>query len=526
MNFRRLCFECDIKKFDKIVCYGTGSTAREVFKLIDSLNRRIDYFITTVGDDPYPNDEYETFSLDEKAEEIKNEKALVLIAALGENEERIKSNIIRAGIIRYIRVSDYIRFTQGVNERFENILEKTLLSCIAEWKTDLIEGEYSDFLRIKEEIENARPQDPEKNRICFVVGDLSPRVNKIAGALVSKGYEITVVYTPNAGIAKEFEEQIDNLDLETIRTHCFEELIYEIIRIRASLIHLFAGWSDHDNPYLLIRNKGVLPPIVYDKYDVVAFYKYYSNNDYIEREKYCFEHADGLCYRGNHDGFLRKNGYKIKGKSLRFFDYCSDKEVERIENENELHLAYVGGIVTEDSYPNGQGGFWLSFAEMCYDNHCHLHLYPVRWSEELQLYDEISLKNQYFHLHHPLPVDKLIESLSKHDFGIFPTDVTIYFRTFRSDDSDYNKDAAAQNKIFDYLDAGLATIGVIPFNLLEYLDEYGVVIHWCIEEINFEYLREHKEEYRKKAICAQKELQISNHISKLESFYSEVCKEV
>ena len=79
------------------------------------------------------------------------------------------------------------------------------------------------------------------------------------------------------------------------------------------------------------------------------------------------------------------------------------------------------------------------------------------------------------------------------------------------------------NKYFDFLSAGVPIIADSPLAVARYLSEqYGCLVEMSAKDFDIEYLKQHKEYYKQKALDARKLLAIDKHINKLVDFLERV----
>lgn len=79
-----------------------------------------------------------------------------------------------------------------------------------------------------------------------------------------------------------------------------------------------------------------------------------------------------------------------------------------------------------------------------------------------------------------------------------------------------------RNTYFDFLSAGLPIITTQGDRLWEYLSLYDIVIKMYLDDLDFEYLRQHKTYYREKVKIARKDLDVDKQIPRLIQFFKEV----
>lgn len=369
-----------------------------------------------------------------------------------------------------------------------------------------------------------RAKECDDRRILMVIAKMSPRAFRIAKALKSRNYKVQILfYHERAFRASRFQGMTEISESYRV-CECAEELMYEAACSKAKVIHCFTG-MDSDIAAVLIQGRELFPPVIHDKYDIVCgMYNDIKRKALFDTDRYCLENAEALCCRGYEQEYLMDEaGFQINGRVLQFFDYCDGSFSEaKSASKGELSLCYAGNLVTEKTHPGSALACTLEFAALCERNKCCFHVYPDQWDTELYA-DYINLEkiNRYFHIHEPVPFERLSEELSQYDYEVIPIK-----KSFLEHENDCfvsrNKyQYAATNKFFDALEAGLPVIAATPVKLAECLEQTGSLLRWCLEDFDFTLLRRLKEqgEIYKKVEKARKEFSIDAHIDELIRFY-------
>lgn len=511
------------QQYPNIVLYGCGKVAQETYRAMKKNGIMPNYFIVTRKDDRIEDDvSIPVFEIGEKIEEIKNDEVFIIVAVSSLYTKEIQEILFSYDIYNYSLISNFYRDGTDFLEGKPNGLSlQGCLSAIAEWYIDFRGDENLD---IDDEIEKLKTivNSKERNnkKIIFAVGDLSPRVIKIAKALQQVGYEIKVFISPRAMVRDVCKNGLKQLNISYVVCECIEEFMYRIILEKGKLLHLFTYIENVTVDSILIQYKELFPPIIYDEYDIHNKMYAFTEKNMLEKEKYCLENADGICNRGFEIDYLKELGFYVKGKVIQFHDFCNDGVVEFDKEDSELSLCYVGGVATEREYPDASFSCILELAEKCEKEGCHLHIYPSIWDDErYNDYIELDRKSLFFHFHKPVPTEKLQYEISKLDYGIMPIKKDFYDREINGY---YKKEKyiyCTTNKLFDYLDAGMPIITPWSIKLVQYLEPMGVVLNWAIEDYDFDELRRRKKGLREKAKKAKDKLQMKNNIRDLISFY-------
>lgn len=358
--------------------------------------------------------------------------------------------------------------------------------------------------------------------VVFVIMQFKPRYIKMANALQSMDFKLCFVMEDNE-INRGNRKEIPN----GIRVRYFRtpEEALDICRKYTPLVfHVFVE-KDYETAYYLMKNKKAIGKVIYSEYDL--FWGYYKNaakksaERAVAKERYCFENADGICFRDWGGEFLEQNSdYKIQGKWIMLLDGCAGTQVDRSKKKlHGLHLCYVGGV-----YVGRQSGIYshnnelLMLIERCEKEHVHLHIYPSRKNREIYAaYISMSKNMKYFHFHASLPYSQLIEQISQYDYGI-----DIALKPYEETTETYTAAAYrydSGNKYFDYLDAELPLIAPCTEMLAEELEKRGVCIRENLLMVDFNDLNAKKARFREAVIQAKADLYMGKSIVKLIDLY-------
>ncbi len=436
--------------------------------------------------------------------------------------------LLKGNITKYSKTFLRIRDKYFLDDIYMQADEKKYLEEIANWyknthghcKTD--KGMITN--RLYEKAGNKR----NSRKVVFVVQSLQPRTYKIISAMYKTNMDITILLCPRidnkVDVNKILYERLQNLCKKCYECKCFEQVMYEIIRSNASVVHYFTGANDLTYPYLLVRMKGLFGKIVIDRYDIYNGLYIGMQQEVYDKERYLFEHADGISNRSFELPYLRNQvGLHIRGKELFFPDYINEITDEVQGAEKELSIVYAGGVATEKDQmdiPDIPWNCLPELADICKENHCHLHVYPTIWDEEFYMqYIELERRNSFFHFHKPVEWDKLIPELARYDYACLPTRRMEEEREVYGYNTKYKYKYAANNKYFDAISAGIPIIGAIPSESTKMFEEEGICIRWTIEEYDFDELRSRRDELKARVRERRLRWHIDNHIDKLVDFY-------
>lgn len=203
-------------------------------------------------------------------------------------------------------------------------------------------------------------------------------------------------------------------------------------------------------------------PVVFDGQDFTGISSGIENLDARTREdeKYCFEHADGICHKGPplEIDYYRQHGYKINCPELQWAGCCdeelfADLNTRRLsEDDGETRLVYAGSISPDTRY---EYKYFIPLAKEIAKQKVHLHIYPSSPFEykNSKEYLELSQKELYFHFHKHVPYNELSREIAKYDWGI------LIEKNIRGERYIEEKPKVGMaTKLFSYMEAGIPII--------------------------------------------------------------------
>ncbi len=524
----------EINKYSKVAIYGCGKFAEETYLALCKCGREPSFCVVTQKSDTpilFKN-AIPIYNLSEQATVIKEENILVIVGVSSLYEKQIEETLKEYQIKQYLLISSFERL-----EVYKRFSPQECMEEIVQWYIDKYSDEVAGLDRqsVLKELNEAIKREKNSKKIVFAMGALTPRVLKVADALLEKGYQIKLIANSVAVMQDFCEAGLKKLNLSYVKCETLEEFLYQIIMENSKIIHLFTNISNSHIDRILIKNKELFSPIVYDEYDIYNLCYEGLSQGLLKNERFCLENADGVCNRGYEINYLIENGFRIGKGTIQFHDYCSNKPLNLVEHSftqeenDEVSLCYIGGMLQKS-----QSAEWadniFECARRCAENHCHFHVYPHRWDEvQLKDYIELEKTNDYFHLHHPVSYDELKSELSKYDYGIFPIRKAYVNQGIPFvDGAVYKKEQllyATGNKYFDYLDAGLPIIAACPQKLMQFLGTKDVVLNWTVEEYDFEEIKNRRRELKKNVVREHYGLQMRQHINELTNLYDFVENE-
>lgn len=278
--------------------------------------------------------------------------------------------------------------------------------------------------------------------------------------------------------------------------------------------------------YIALKNTG--KPVVMDLHDgsIMWGIENLSKEDY-DINKYCFEHVNGIIYRGPNleIDYYKKHGYKITAPLLNYFDYCNrdffvKKDVKKLSAEDgEYHLVSIGSGM--------QSPFIPELLKRFFKQKIHFHIYLVPYStvwNVYQQYSHLDKTEKYFHLHSAVPFNQVQQEISKYDFGAIIRPLELMGRAT----PEALKIAARSYRQYNFFEAGLP---LIISDKLEYLTKiaednkvgFGINnddidnLKKIIDSYDYNDLKSNVSKFREEWL-------IDNHIKRLDSFYESILK--
>ncbi|MCM1231275.1 MAG: hypothetical protein NC489_14235 [Ruminococcus flavefaciens] len=361
----------------------------------------------------------------------------------------------------------------------------------------------------------------ENSLVVFIIMLSKPRYIKIARALFEK--QVNVIFVMY-DIERNKRDEKNILSVANVVYFRTPEEALNICKTYCPFVYHVFVEKEYEVACNLIKNKKELGKVVYSAYDL--FWGYYRNSIKksakiaVEKEKFCLENADGICFRDWGEDFLRENSnYKI-GRCVQLFDGCVGwKDTGTILNEDELSLCYVGEVRSDQIFRNEDDIRLIPMAQRCEKNRVHLHVFPSEYcGEKFNTYFKLDKELEYFHFYDPLPYQELIEIIGQFDYGIDYANENTEKKYVTQAQIKY----VSMNKYFDYLDAGLPIIGRFPSKQAEMLAADGVLIKEDILSVDFEYLRKKRNDLKNVVLNKREKYNISNNIDRLIEFYREL----
>lgn len=445
---------------------------------------------------------------------------IVIITKSFESYESIVSVFRKKGYSKFINLMDHQLVNRQMQRRINNqwIMQIARLYAMQSNEKDLnLQNVFSYFI-------NSISSREEKKAIILIT-NISPRSYKIIKALKYRGFVVDCIFMQGAAGAQDVKQKIIDVVDNSIETGSYLELIVRLMTSRASFVYMFShAWQLELLAVLsyLIYKKEFFPTIIFEQYDVGKLYTNFANL-ILDLEKFCVENADIVCDRSFEiDYLIECHNYVLKGTKVRLFDGLdSDVKVNTptiIKKGSPLKLCYAGGLVNikiQDDWG------WIDLAKKCEDNHCHLNVYPAPgcWSrpnykQEYEEFFEMDRNYKYFHLHDPVPYEKLVNVLSQYDYGIHPMrKIEISSKADRFGYYDnFKRIYASSNHFFDYISAGIPIIGHYPERIMKFFKQIGISVDFTIEEYDFDFLKKNLYKYHDKVKMVKENFYVNNLI--------------
>jgi uncharacterized protein (UPF0262 family) len=382
------------------------------------------------------------------------------------------------------------------------------------------------------------PFRPAEDRLVVIISDCPrSREAKIGYALKHAGQRTVLLhrYAPTFDTSQSFEHVCHYAnEWEALRLACdYSPVIY----------HVMVN-SDYRVAKLFLRHRP--GRVVVDSYDLIA--GMYTDQflsahpdfaEEIDRERYCLEHADGVCCRSREADVLERNlGYHIRRRLL-FPDGCwNNADCSAPGRTEELHIAYAGTVDAglERRARFAACGCNLELARGLTQQGLHFHVFAASAptcedsDATFAVYCELERTSPYFHFHRTVAADALVQALSCFNAAIsvypemaVPTGAPLGLTPDKLR-------CCTSNKFYDYIDAGLPIIhnADAGSHLAGIAGQYGIGINvrgrpfveWGrrLREVDLAAVRV-------RVLKAREEYDVRRHVGSLVDFYHRVRQE-
>lgn len=520
-----------ISKANRIVLYGCGAVSRHIKGIL--LHNKIPIYcaiVTSIDETVNSFTGVAVYELDKVDKDI-FPTAFILIAVKDNvTAKTIGKCLVERGATNFSYMTEFQVFNDFLLHRYESLRRAETEEYFTKWAT--IENKL-----YVNPIESVTDGIHASYDFAFVILCVTPRVLKILTALRDKGYNVICYIWRDSSYNARVLNDIKNNATEVFDFSSLAGLVLSLLHIDASYVYLFASFRTKmlGISVTIISLRQNMPTLIFEEYD--AAYMMWCVDEYcVSMEEYCLRNADFVVDRGfMYDYFFEHSllEERYRDKVIRIFDGCGENDsllpVDRKDptiDDEEMTFCYVGFLAPSNippSNPSDGYEFWKKIADMCRDNHCHIHIYvsescygEAGFAGRYDKYLDMTVTNKYFHLHPPVSYRKLHSEIAGYDYGIsFSGDIKRYKKEYGGAFKYENMIYGGGNKIFDYLDAGLPVLGNMPQRLLKMLEEKGVVFFQDIEELNFDEARRKKYNLKQSVSQVITELRMSEQIEKL-----------
>lgn len=537
MDFINISLCKTLDQYDKIIIYGTGVYAHEIYPyLIEyGLKKKILCFTQTVENEVNLLDEIPVFNI--KKLVCYRKDCVVLVAVNKLYEDEIRQTLAELQYSNVIYLTNYIIYPNNSEEIFLKLTSfDEYCEVIANW----YEKTHTDTSKKERIIQKLldkgkyynRKRDP--NLIVIICGHISIRSNKIISALKRKGYSVIILdycVTKHTWCIKGFEKAGGTI----YECNCIEEMLYNALKFNPLVYYFEPRWADCSWVEIMLRQKEYFGKIVLTLYDVANDGYFIQVQRRLDMERYSLENADGIVWRWFSKEHLEKKGFSFKGKSIQFLDYCSREKIVPADMEVPSKVLKLCFVLGWDAFFVTKRNYVAKYRSVARLNEilekignrkdCIFHFYIGRLNEEwIEICKQYELQYQNFKFFLNTERDELLLKLQSYDYGCnlctegeWPPDDEIVDNATGS----YMKNCI-RNTFFDYLSSGLPIIATMPLRLLEYLQQYNVIIDMDITNFDIDYLIQNKDVYKENVRVAVKELDIDNQITRLINFFQNV----
>lgn len=240
-----------------------------------------------------------------------------------------------------------------------------------------------------------------------------------------------------------------------------------------------------------------IAPVIFDTHDFltpdgISLKIFGSGTNLIsEWEKTANQRSDGNIYQSKESLDWAKQTYGINEDNTAIYQnlaqyYVSDNVKKLSENDGKTHLVFQGSI--GKPAPNDELCLFKELIKQGYVVHAYLVSDNDENFKKYQMFNE---QNEDFHLHKPIPAEKMPKELSRYDWSLVPQ---IYSKdSFINWDTPFligaikpSRDLAIPNKLFESLAAGTPVAAINTKGIKRMVEFYngGFVFNNMNELIN------------------------------------------
>lgn len=539
MRFLDYLLNSVLQEYQEIIVYGAGWFAQQIYPILSKykLQERIICFAVSKLKEEKWFEESEIKEFNDI--QCDKSKVVVLIAVADVHIDEIIVNTQKAGYKNIIVAANYIRSHKNMKKLYQSFSYEQFIDCIVEKHM----YDNSDETKFSSQIKGKAiychpPYDFNGNEIVYITGQLLPRNIKMIAALKKQKYNVVVIIYGQlkCGVVSELYQ------LGISYTWCAdeEEVTFQALKYRPLVYYYQPAWGNCIWLEILMQYKKYFRPIVVGLYDVLNDGCIIEDSDLLSSEKYVLENADGVVWRWFSKEYLEKQkGFLYGGKSIEFHDYCGGYikgTKEKKDNEKVLKLCNVQGLFAYFSQKGDVPDGYETFSSLDditnalgNKENCILDFFIGHYSQD-DFEKAKKIEDRYTNIRFFWEIDhlQLVNRLQDYDYGCdffnegkeIPMDMPILCGSSEYYGSEYVN--SESHRFYDFIDAGIPVVTIMPRKQVDFLDKYGAVVRMSLQRLDIDFLQEHKEEWRQKAVLARQELDIDRHIDKLIQFFKDL----
>lgn len=525
-----------LQGYQEVYIYGNGVYGNDLYQkfCLKGYQKKLISFVVTFDNERETERPIPVIQIDDLTQ--RSENSIIVIAVSSKYKKEIEQELDKRGYDNYIAVADYEQIELEDTQSLRNISIEECCGYMADYylyKNNLTDESYIKQKKYYFDLAMHRPEI-EKNKIIVICGNINVGLAKIIMALKKRDFDIEVWKFRPTYAASPAECELIEYGISIDEIEDYEEVLLRAVERHPLVFYLSLPIGGIFIDEILIKLKWYFGKMVFTEGDVIKVNEYNVPDEWYRVEKYCLEHADGVVWRYPAKDFLsREFGYQYKGASIQMWDYCTDYDCnnQKYFDDNTLKICFLPTNVThhlDESEKLKKYVHYASLKEMLKifgnKNNCVFHCFSWNATEE-ELEKLKKLKDQYTNFEYFIhtPHSELIKKMGNYDYGIMGTKMSdpVCYPPRREDGLLYTRSAltyAVCNKHFDYLAAGIPVIGYYPEIQFDYLESLGVAVKRHLDDLDIEYLIEHKKQYRDNVIKAGQELSINTHVEELIEF--------
>ena len=539
MHFRNKILCQKLNQYEKIIIYGAGYFAREIYpQLVKSnLKKKIVCFTQTkeTAEVSYI-DGIPVINIDNI--NYNKEECVVLIAVSKLYTDEIKQTLSGYEYPNVVSLNEYYVHYRWLEADYHYLTAfEEYCEYIADWFVKTKKKDIDKDMVIQKLSDRGRCIDEraDDNLIVWICGHLSSRTIKMVGALLRKGCRIVFLSCFDGANPWNLEE-LQKFNVPIYQCTYVAELLYWALQYNPLVYFFEPSWGDCRWAEIMLKHKEHFGKVVLALYDVMNDGYTGRTEEELATEKYALEHADGIVWRWFSKEYLEQKGFRYQGKSIQFLDYCyyeSGSDGFGGAVKPEIKICFVSGYgdeYVEDGLRVTGYTDWARVGEILEKignrADCEFHFYAgaLQNNENVERCEQYAKQYKNFKFFLGTEHDELIKRLKEYDYGCEiwisgkepPNDIPMgdYYGSI------YNN--SVRNAYFDFLSAGLPVITTQASRMREFLEADDAIIQMTLSDLDVDYLIEHKQYYKQKVAEKRQEWDIDNQIPRLIQFFKEI----